>query len=55
MQNSSVDVDGSGQVVEKKAPAAYLGQVDALQVSSDTWVIADVTVDFAEECPLAVG
>jgi len=55
MQNSSVDVDGSGQVVEKKAPAAYLGRVDALQVSSDTWVIADITVDFAEECPLVVG
>jgi hypothetical protein len=55
MQNSSVDVDEAGQVVEKKAPAAYLGRVDALQVSSDTWVIADVTVDFAEECPLAVG
>jgi hypothetical protein len=55
MQNSSVDVDGSGQVVEKKAPAAYLGRVDALQVSSDTWVIADITVDFAEDCPRAVG
>ncbi|RYU12753.1 hypothetical protein [Nocardioides iriomotensis] len=55
MQNSSVDVDGSGQVVEKKAPAAYLGRVDALQVSSDTWVIADITVDFAEQCPLVVG
>jgi hypothetical protein len=55
MQNSSVDVDGSGQVVEKKAPAAYLGRVDALQVSSDTWVIADITVDFAKECPLVVG
>ena len=51
MQNSSVDVDESGRVVEKGAPAAYLGRVDAVQVTSDTWVVADVTVDFAEACP----
>lgn len=51
MQNASVDVDGSGQVVEREAPAAYLAQVDALQVTSDTWVIADVSVDFVDECP----
>ncbi len=51
MQNSSVDVDESGRVVEKGAPAAYLGRVDAVQVTSDTWVVADVTVDFAESCP----
>lgn len=55
MQNSSVDVDAAGRVVEKKAPAAYLGRVDALQVSSDTWVVADVAVDFVEECPIGVG
>jgi hypothetical protein len=55
MQNSSVDVDASGRVVEKNAPAAYLGRVDALQVTTDTWVIADVAVDFAKECPLVVG
>ena len=41
----------SGRVVEKGAPAAYLGRVDAVQVTSDTWVVADVTVDFAEACP----
>lgn len=51
MQNSSVDVDESGRVVEKGAPAAYLGRVDAVQATSDTWVVADVTVDFAEACP----
>jgi hypothetical protein len=55
MQNSSVDVDAAGRVVEKKAPAAYVGRVDALQVSSDTWVVADVAVDFVEECPTGVG
>lgn len=50
MQNSSVDVDHSGRVVEKGAPAAYLGRVDAVQVTSDTWVVADVTVEFADSC-----
>ena len=51
MLNTSVDVDSSGQVVEKDAPAAYLGRASVLQVTSDTWVVSDVSVQFVDDCP----
>lgn len=51
MLNTSVDVDSSGQVVESDAPAAYLGRASVLQVTSDTWVVSDVSVQFVDDCP----
>jgi hypothetical protein len=51
MDNTSVDVDRRNRVVETDAPPAYLGTATARRVTDDTWLVSDVSIQYADRCP----